>query len=466
MPLLSFRDPNGFVFRFGDRIARCVLPHSVENLSTFLSSDIARAWFSEGVLCPTTVLSEYETILPADLANSIHEGAAVVEHQPIWFPNYPYEWPPEMLRASGETTIRLAREALKNGFELKDATPYNIMFEGPRPVFIDVLSFERRDPRAVIWPAYAQFVRTFVYPLILSRYCNARLDELLLVHRDGLKPERVARMLGMRRWLPRFVSVVALPALFSPSKKQTNGPIQRKARDAREAEFVFERRLKKSLRMLPAISLSGDASSYLESDCVYAPSEWKKKEAVIAEALERFQPKAVLDIGCNAGYFSMAAAKAGASVVAIDHDPGVVGALWKSASKDGLRILPLVVDIARPPGASGWANSEHASFLDRARGRFDGVLMLAFLHHLVVNERVPLDHIFDLAAQLTRGLLLIEYVDPADPQFRKIARGRDNLHRDLTPSAFEAAARRRFDVAGRCTVTPTRIVYSLQRKGV
>ena len=53
-----------------------------------------------------------------------------------------------MLRSAGELTHRLARGALRAGFALKDATPYYVMFDGCRPVFLDILSFRKRDPRA------------------------------------------------------------------------------------------------------------------------------------------------------------------------------------------------------------------------------------------------------------------------------------------------------------------------------
>ena len=40
---------------------------------------------------------------------------------------------------------------------------------GPRPIFVDILSFERRDPRSSIWLAYGQYVRTFLLPLLMNR---------------------------------------------------------------------------------------------------------------------------------------------------------------------------------------------------------------------------------------------------------------------------------------------------------
>jgi SAM-dependent methyltransferase len=459
---LSFRDPGGFVFRAEGRILRCVFPNAAGNLRAFLSSPLAGEWISEGVLTSANLLALHETVtLPPTVQANVREGAVLLEHRPIWFPNFPYEWSPEMLRAAALATLRLARESLREGFALKDATPYNIMFEGARPIFIDVLSFEPRDALELIWCPYAQFVRTFVYPLMAARYSGARLDELLLVNRDGLEPERIARLLGWRRWLPPFLGAVTAPALLSG---RSAGVPARRARDAREAEFVLERGLKVAARMLPEIPRADGKSDYLKTDCIYSPAEFSLKEKTVAAALERFRPRSVLDAGSNTGHFSTLAARAGATVVAIDRDPAIVDAVWRSASRDQLPILPLVIDIARPPGACGWANSESPAFLERARDRFDAVLMLALAHHLIVNERVPLDRIFDLAASLTRSLLLIEYIDPADPQFRAIARGRDALHRDLTAAAFESAARARFAIADCQAITATRRIYTLQRK--
>jgi hypothetical protein len=74
------------------------------------------------------------------------------------------------------------------------------------------------------------------------------------------------------------------------------------------------------------------------------------------------------------------------------------------------------------------------------------ILMLAVLHHLLVTERIPLDEVLDLAAELTTDLLIIEFVPPEDEMFQTIARGRGHLHADLTQASFEAACRKRFEI--------------------
>jgi hypothetical protein len=72
--------------------------------------------------------------------------------------------------------------------------------------------------------------------------------------------------------------------------------------------------------------------------------------------------------------------------------------------------------------------------------------MLAVIHHMIVTERIPLKSILKLASELTTRLLVIEYVPPEDQMFRRLTRGRENLHADLTRETFEAACRESFEI--------------------
>src|SRR5207248_1566875 len=100
-------------------------------------------------------------------------------------------------------------------------------------------------------------------------------------------------------------------------------------------------------------------------------------------------------------------------------------------------------------------NAEYPSFLERATGNFDCVLMLAVIHHFLVTERVPLVQILQTAAELTQSLLLIEFVPPEDPMFRVLTRGRDKLHSSFNQASFETACAQQFEILKSTSLSDT-----------
>src|SRR5947207_2576713 len=147
-------------------------------------------------------------------------GQMILEHERVDFPSYPYEWNPEMLHAAGMLTLDLAQALHADGLGLKDGTPYNVLFRGPEPVFIDVLSFERREPGDATWLPYAQFVRTFLLPLLANRAYGLGLDQVLTTRRDGLEPEEVYRWTSpLQRLRPPYFSLVTMPVWLGGKRK-------------------------------------------------------------------------------------------------------------------------------------------------------------------------------------------------------------------------------------------------------
>jgi SAM-dependent methyltransferase len=413
------------------------------------------------------------------------EPEIVFEHERIPFASYPYEWPAEMLHAAGELTLDLASAALEEGFGIKDATPYNVLFRGSAPVFVDVLSFEPREACDATWLAYAQFVRTFLLPLAAHKYLGMAPGDVLAAHRDGLEPETVYRWTGWwRRLTPPLLGLASLPVWLEKRgpAHRTSGAVYhpKPAASAEQARFILQGLVRSCRRQLKALAPTAGSQSvwtdYLAHKSLYAPQQLAQKEDFVREALALGDSRRVLDVGANEGHFSFLAARAGASVVAIDSDPAVVGNLWRAAraerGAEPLDVLPLVVDLARPTAAMGWRNRECESFLERACGgdgagsQFDMVLMLAVLHHLLVGDGIPLEDVLALAAELTRGYVVIEFVAPQDPMFQRIVRGREHLHADLTVDGFEKAVRTRFDVVRSQKIDGlNRWLYQLRRRG-
>ncbi len=453
----SFRDPAGRLFTIDARVLRVVTPAAQAILTDFLSSKAARNLVETGRLVATKVLdaAQADSVLTHFAVNQTLEsfdGQMVIEHEPMPFLSFPYEWPPEMLWAAGMLTIDIAQELLDEGFYLKDATPYNVLFRGSEPVFVDLLSIERADPAEPTWLPYAQFVRTFLLPLLANKHFGLRLDHILTTARDGLEPEEVYRWsTPLQKLTPPFLTLATIPTWLGSLSGHIGARLYRKksVRHQEKAWFILHSllgRLRRTLRALKPRERKDSAWSDYKISKSYTPEQFAAKQTFVSEAISQFLPRNLLDVGCNTGHFSLLAAEHGARVVAIDFDPVAVGQLWHSVRAQGLDILPLVLNLARPSPALGWRNQECPAFLDRARGAFDAVLMLAVIHHLLVTERIPLPEIIDLASELTTGLLVIEFIAPDDPMFLRIIRGRDSLHSGLTPAVFEAAIRQRFDV--------------------
>ena len=228
------------------------------------------------------------------------------------------------------------------------------------------------------------------------------------------------------------------------------------------------RRLKKRLQKLsPRDNVSSQWTSYMTAEKSYSTAQFKDKCDLIDSLLSKLKSKIVLDLGCNKGHFSILAAQKGAQVIAVDSDPFVIGRLWRSARELNLPILPLVIDLGRPSPGMGWMNREHLSFLDRSRDRYDLVMMVALLHHLLVQERIPLSEVASFATQMTKKDLIIEYISPEDPMFQYICKGRDHLYKHLTEEFFENVFSQHFVIQEKSKIPDShRTIYWMTKKNM
>ncbi len=468
----SFRDPEGFCCELDRRIFRFVEAKSADRIEELLASKFFRDAFTNGVLPATRVLELSEANAVAGrLGYSLPDGTLVLEHDRVPFPSYPAEWCPEMLFSAGELTLDLQLRALASGLTLKDATPDNLLFRGATPVFVDLLSFATRPSGSVLWPAYGQFVRTFLLPLLLHRQTREPLAEIFLTRRDGLEPEDVYRRTS---WLGRLSPTVFTFATLATWLGRRNSTQKLKLeaadrpQDPARALFISEmvlKSLRKSFSKLrPPTTVASAWSQYMESH-TYSPEALAAKEEFVRSALSDLKPRAVLDVGCNTGHFSRMAAKEGCQVVSIDYDPAVTGRVWQQSKANGQTILPLVVNLARPTPAMGWRNREQKSFLERANHHFDTVLLLAVLHHLTISEGVPLGTVFQLLHDLGPTHLIIEHVGPADSMVQRLILNKEHLLPRLTLEAFEQAYASRFELVRRQALPGSqRTLYTLRRR--
>ncbi len=439
---------------------RQIRPAAVEETGAFLASPLRAELEGSGDLIASRVAHSGDHALVAP-------GELWLEHPRIDPISYPWEWTTGQWRAAAELTLRLASRAIRAGWTLKDATPLNVLFSGALPVWVDVLSFERRDPQSTVWLAYGQFVRTFLLPLAAAKHLSWPLEATLLV-RDGYEPAQIYEALGFwRRLDPDLLDVVTLATLAE--RRGAKGGKSGKpgsVADAELAAHILQKRIARLGKQIGHAAASrhrSQWSEYEQSASHYRPADVEAKKKIVRNALERTRPARVLDIGANTGTYSLMAAEAGAEVVAVERDAAALEVLWQAARQQNKPVTALTANIARPTPAAGWRNREHLSLLDRLAGKFDLVLMLAVIHHLILREQLPLGHIADLCVGLTRRWLLLEWVPPSDPMYQEWLRGREDLYGHLTEDDLKSALAAHFAQAGRDQLENGRVLLLFER---
>jgi len=464
-PAATFRDPDATLRIADGKVIRAVRPESADAFAGLLGNAFVQDLLASGRLIGTRPAGD----LREPFAAWGERDAVYYEHDLVPFIAYPVEWSPAMLARAAEFTLTLCLDLLPHGFLLKDATPANVLFNAATPILVDVPSIAARPRGTFVWHAQDQFERTFLLPLIANVEAGVPISWSLQNPARGLDHETVHRLLGLRSWVrPRLLKSVALPAMLT--RRAADGPRREPApmKNDSMAQFAIERTLKANLKKVRKLAAQiRDRSrsmwqGYTETRSHYAATDIAGKREFVEQVVRSTSPGWVLDVGANTGEFSRLAAGT-ARVIAIDSDEAAVNRIFLESERDGSNVLALVGDIARPTPAAGWDNSESMGFLERARGRFDLVLMLAVIHHLRATAGIPVTRILDLAHSLTGGQLVIEQVPVADPMFQRLSRGRDSLFADAERGAFEAELERRFSIETRHELPNGRTLYLATR---
>ena len=98
-----------------------------------------------------------------------------------------------------------------------------------------------------------------------------------------------------------------------------------------------------------------------------------------------------------------------------------------------LNFLPLYFDASNPSSNLGWYQKERKGFLER--NDFDGMLSLAFEHHLTIAKNIPLDQVIKwLVSTAPRGL--IEFVPKTDETIKNMIILKGDIFPDYNEENF------------------------------
>jgi SAM-dependent methyltransferase len=439
----SFKDPDGGVFFYKNKVYRSVAGDCAKFYQNFVNSDFFKELVGKKIFIPSRLVElKHDSIVVEKFGHQ----KKFFEHNLLEFLTYPFEWSASMLIDAGIHTLDLQKKLLRENLSLKDATPYNIQYNLNKPIFIDLCSVEKASTNGV-WIAFNQFCQTFFYPLLMSEFGVCNLNSIFLSHMDGLTLDEIFEALKFRPfWKKGLIVDYLFPALFLKLKHYKilnigKKPVstQRTIRNSAQIQIHTVRRLKKGLLKISPQKATSQWVDYTRS-CSYTDEDYSVKKEFIKSFLNKFQPSKVLDLGCNIGDFSIMAAKHGSKVISVDSDHDCINYLYNVSKEANYKILPLCINIANPSPSIGWLNEERPSFLERISGKFDCVFALALIHHLIITNRVPLKEAFRLLNDCTSNYLVIEYIGKEDKKFQELMFNRTENYDDFDIGQFEKAA--------------------------
>jgi SAM-dependent methyltransferase len=403
---LSFQDEAGRLFRWRGALYRGISAQSAPFITAFLQGDAGQKLVADGLLIDTKMtpfaMDGFELVLG---------------HRLLPLVSYPFEWCTAMFKAAVLTIINLAITLSRHDLMLKDAHPWNVLFDGCRPVWIDLTSITPANGSRE-WPAEGEFFDNCVHPLILMSQGREKLTKLLIAEYEALQPTDL-EMLGVSRSL----SIDVTTALLSRLPEQKRKALRKTLRPLRS---LFLKKTESSapiplLQRLEQIraEVANIAVPFWEprpSHHSFEPdSKWNAKQLSMHRILTEKKPRTVLDIASGSGWFSELAAQFSENVAAFDTDPEAVSRLFASARAQNLPILPLVMDFTRPTPARGIASHSHVAATERFQ--CEVVLMLGFLHELVFRyRRLGMDEICDGLAQFSKRWAVVEFIPGDDPE--------------------------------------------------
>jgi hypothetical protein len=448
----SFKDSYAFVFTDEENIVYRQLNKSYQiHYEHLMSSGLYNKLVDEKLLI---IHSEID-----DIKFDIPTHYKTIQPQHIPFISYPYEWCFNQLKDAALLTLTILKESLHHDMILKDATPFNIQFLDGKSVFIDTSSFEKYV-EGKPWIAYKQFCENFLSPLLLMIYTSASLNKLLIAFPEGIPLSIISKLLPFKS---RFNLWVLLHIHLQASFKNVKADIKNDAKKMSKQRLLGL--IQNLYSLIDSLSLKNENSvwsNYYEND-ILSDEYLRNKDLIISNVLAKISVKSAVDFGTNTGRYAQLLSSKNIPVVATDFDAKCINNLYCEIKKDQTKnILPLVIDLANPIPAIGFANNERNSFLNRCHP--DLVLALALIHHLAIGKNIPLHKIAEQFSSIG-NYLIIEFIPKSDEKVKLLLQNREDIFSSYTLENFEHTFSKFYSIIEKQNVNSTnRIIYLMQKK--
>lgn len=419
----SFRDPCGTVFDHNGCIIRGLSATGVKLYQEVRASSFLDRLESENRIIKTTDIH---------MDNSKLDYLQFIQHATIPFISYPYEWPFLLLKDAALFHLNLQMDGLETDFILRDASAYNVQFQGIVPIFIDVLSFKKYQP-GELWKGHRQFCEQFLNPLLMFALKGIPYHAWYRGALDGIPIEFIASLLPKHSWL----SMRALTHILLPANKKIKTTTIKKIQKASLPKAAYLSLLQQLYNWIEDLQPQTKQLSLWENyanNPPYSNQESQAKSRFIAEFSAKTKAKFLMDLGCNTGEFAeVALANGVAMVIGFDSDTRALNRAVIRAKQKNLNFLPLYQEMTNPSPAQGWLLGERSTMA--SRGRPDALLALAFIHHVVIAHNILLSEAVHWLVSLA-PVGVIEFIPKSDATVQQMLALREDIFSEYSQEIF------------------------------
>ena len=190
----SFRDNKATVFFSSDRIFRKIIKSLNIDYDKLLSSNFFKE--NKNKIVSTKILNAHDL----NELNLKEDNEVVwLEHEKLENIIYPYELTFDQLKDYSIFFLDLYINALKNSYDIIDASAYNIQSKNNLPIFIDLGSFtEHRNDKHITW--HKQFCENFLAPLLIKSKAKINFNDFFKANIDGIDLKIASKILPLSTW--------------------------------------------------------------------------------------------------------------------------------------------------------------------------------------------------------------------------------------------------------------------------
>jgi len=446
--------------------------------------DFYRRLWEEGTfieLCRQGLLVASEAVAQIDGT----EGVLQFRQPRLPFVAYPFEWSAAMFRAAAEKCLDLHEALWDQDLCLTDSHPWNLVFRGSDPQWVDLTSITAYDA-GTVEAGLRQFRSCFLHPLTLLNEGQGEIARALLTHpfadvsdghADSILSSGEWRSLPWFRRIPRaLLAAQAKPGRILGREWRKYACFGRVDFHAKAAAHQVARRLRRELAAIRPRGDPNEWTTYVQAGQADLSAKEISERRIDERRLEntklrildkwlatlKAESRTLLDLGCNKGLFTQMAWLQGYEAAGVDTDHGAIDCMYQVSRAGCLPVHCAVNDFVAPREAAGMLTNPLPTFAERFQA--DVILAFAVVHHLYFGRYLmDFERIVQLLGLYARKYLIVEFVPPGDGFLRGHYAGAAKAT-EYTSENFRQAVERLFRVLEIGSSFPSgRTIWVLQK---